>query len=907
MAFSQVEVASCVLKDQNRRERCNTMASAATQAAFQKNLKELVRDHLCISVSSVNPEQEAGDNSQNHQKLTTTTTTTTTTTCITNFQEGDDNKDPNGKQQARILDRWAAKQAEEMVSTIEESSSLSTSEDQKPTKSGASSLVQMWEARLHPAHIKVDRCNSYKNSPKSAGAGPSNLCGERGNNDIIHVSEQKTDGPGSRLGSRSSSSKTSPSSVAANDDLADPNNENIAAASTSRNEEIVTRHNEMTASSSSSARTSGVNEELLAQFGRSSTEAAESERVRITDIIKKLKCENGGNENDPGGSICEPSPRRISDAGDPKSFSLVVNVNSLKIRGRQAYQDLLVQMEQERKKEINSVVDRHSVSKFPHRGRIQSMLRVRSLERGMAIQNRQREQYQSVQCTTPSHANRSHRLSLRERFSKGIADDASGSLTPKSGKEIEINSIVSNENRTTLLRQVIKSNHCGDISVTNHQVEAEAEAPTTSKSCKEKMEKCIIVDNKNGSTLDHVLKIDHNPCIFASSKSGKEIDNCTVNNKHGSTMIMKSNNCRDFCTSDSLSQTSEVHDDVHEESSARSDVTWQGTSSEINNFGAGEAFESMDNWEVNDEIDVEQDFHTTNYDWFSDIARPRSYWEDLRKGWYEEMLTCSSEDNEIKQLLQRKTVSSFLTSDFRARMDQMIMSHVQIQVSQEDEELQEEGQERMGQLIMSFLQRQSHPSGGDEEQRDNADADADDEQDNDDEECVDNDQDPNQDEQVIEGSENPQSTLSSWYQEVSRDSEQVSRPSVQSEASPSTNPIQPSIEMDLRRQMEQLQQEMYELRKTMQACLEMQAHMRSSVKEVVVVQPQPEAARTSNDMTRMERKCCICYDKKVDTFLYRCGHMCTCLKCAHELQWSSGKCPICRVPILDVVRAYMDS
>ncbi|KAM0000537.1 putative Zinc finger, RING/FYVE/PHD-type [Helianthus debilis subsp. tardiflorus] len=40
-----------------------------------------------------------------------------------------------------------------------------------------------------------------------------------------------------------------------------------------------------------------------------------------------------------------------------------------------------------------------------------------------------------------------------------------------------------------------------------------------------------------------------------------------------------------------------------------------------------------------------------------------------------------------------------------------------------------------------------------------------------------------------------------------------------------------------------------------------------------------------------------------DSFLYRCGHMCACYDCGLELQCTSGKCPICEDPILDVVRA----
>ncbi|GMN56113.1 hypothetical protein TIFTF001_025228 [Ficus carica] len=120
----------------------------------------------------------------------------------------------------------------------------------------------------------------------------------------------------------------------------------------------------------------------------------------------------------------------------------------------------------------------------------------------------------------------------------------------------------------------------------------------------------------------------------------------------------------------------------------------------------------------------------------------------------------------------------------------------------------------------------------------------------------------------------------------------------------------PSIEMELicevRGQMEQLYQEMSELRKSVKSCMDMQMILMQNSMKQEVHSVEGGEKKSSGRAVPKKGNCCICYEMKVDSLLYRCGHMCTCLKCARELQWSSGKCPICRAPIEDVVRAYLE-
>ena len=50
--------------------------------------------------------------------------------------------------------------------------------------------------------------------------------------------------------------------------------------------------------------------------------------------------------------------------------------------------------------------------------------------------------------------------------------------------------------------------------------------------------------------------------------------------------------------------------------------------------------------------------------------------------------------------------------------------------------------------------------------------------------------------------------------------------------------------------------------------------------------------------------CAICLDATVDTAFVPCGHMTACNLCARRV-YASGRCPICREPIRDVLNTYL--
>ncbi|KAH0886816.1 hypothetical protein HID58_062912 [Brassica napus] len=551
----------------------------------------------------------------------------------------------------------------------------------KPLKRGASSLVQIWEARLSPSN---------------------------GGNSPIHGQETE---------------RSVGASVREETNLSAPS---IDGESESENE---SRDHDPTV-------------EIESETLHSVPDSGESKWGRVAEIIRRLKLTAGDNVG------------AVAKTYLPEK-SIFPVVSSPRLRGRQAFSDLLARLERDRHLELDSLLERNAVSKFPQRGRLQSMLRLRSLKRGLVIQDRHRSSAKSPDLNRLEHGPTV--LHLRERFGANATSSTERSSLP---------------NRKT--------------------------------------EEAMLCKKETESNLS---------CLHMQEIILPEALSRNSDNNSPSTSV------------------------THRESQIMENMVESGTQgSQETPFL--EKQETSYIWEEEEECENEQScYGEMSYDWFTEISRPRTYWEDLRQSRYLQVMNSRSDKDDICRLLERRTVSDFLQSGLREKIDKFIMSRVQTHPIQ-----------------------RIHQAGKEEQNCD----------------VSEEEDDLSQTSSQLFAS----SPAGSWS---SQDTGVTSTPDLLPLHNLQTNEME--IISEMRSQILHLQLEMSELRDSVKTCLDVNASLQKSI----------------HRENPLKRKCCVCNETQVDTLLYRCGHMCTCLRCANELQCNGGKCPICYAKILDVVRVFVDS
>ncbi|CAA7040555.1 unnamed protein product [Microthlaspi erraticum] len=476
---------------------------------------------------------------------------------------------------------------------------------------------------------------------------------------------------------------------------------------------------------------------------------------RVAEMIRRLSNEQKLTAGNNGGAVEMP----IVKTPTPEKMSFPVVTRSPRLRGRQALSDFLTHLERDRHRELESLLKRNAVSRFTQRGRLQSMLRLRSLKRGLAIQERHRSSAKTPDLNRVLH--------LREKFRVNAANDAAEAKQRKGPPNRKVEEVA-------LLKK----------------------------------------EEETKSKMISYLKLQE-------------------------TLVAEALKTR----TDKTSITHQEPEIMVKEEANKVEISTQGTGETLLLDEQETSFSNE--WEEQEEYEDEQSYYgEMSYDWLTEISRPRSHWEDLRKSRYLEVMNTRSDGDDICKLLERGTVSDFLQSGLREKIDNLLMSRVQTHPAQR---------------IFKEAGKEEEKCGIGEEE----------------------------DEERDDLSETSSqifapSPAGSWS---SQDTGVTSTPLN------NLHSTEMEIISDLRTQILQLQQEMSELRDSVKTCLDVNASLQKSV-------------HLENPL---KRKCCVCNETQVETLLYRCGHMCTCLRCANELQCNGGKCPICHAKILDVVRVFVDS